>query len=65
MTYLKRQSKYWICDNCADKQGLIAPTWAVTVARGFCCHCDREDKVILTPVIDFADPKTGREAEWE
>lgn len=50
----ERQSTYWICDECADKnQDWKPPQGAITVIKGLCGHCERTDEVILIPVIDY------------
>jgi hypothetical protein len=58
-------SKYWICDACAKKQGLIAPDYAVTMVLGRCGHCKAEKAEFITPVCDFENPKTGRKPVWD
>lgn len=57
-----RASKYWICDTCAKNRGLIGPSWAVTLIKGWCGHCDSSNEQFLTPLPDFNDPKTGKKA---
>lgn len=61
----KRKSKYWICNSCADKQGLKHRGGCGTMIMGLCGHCDRPDETALTPVVDFDDPKSGRKAWFD
>lgn len=50
----KRGDKYWICPDCAVKRGwYVPPDRCNTVILGLCGHCDREDAVPITPVVDF------------
>lgn len=59
----ERQTKYWICADCADAMKWVGPTWAVTVIKGLCGFCERDDEVFLTPVVDFTSSE--REAVWD
>lgn len=61
----ERASKYWTCDACAEKRGLVHPGGCGTVIMGWCGWCDHPNEATLTPVCDFDDPKTGRAAEWD
>jgi hypothetical protein len=63
-SHCERKSKYWICRECAKKQGLVHPGGVGTVIKGLCGWCDSQKEETLTPVIDFDDPKTGRRAVW-
>ena len=59
----ERESKYWICSECAEKKGWTGPDGAVTCIAGLCGHCDRPDQVTLTPVVDFSGP--GKTPIWD
>lgn len=50
-------SKYWICNDCAKNQGLVAPDWPITCIVGSCGHCEKDETVNLTPVHDYSNPK--------
>jgi hypothetical protein len=59
----KRQSTYWICGNCAEEKKWEPPQWPVTVIKGLCGHCDREDEVYLVPTCDCT--KNGKPGVWD
>lgn len=48
-----RKPKYWICQDCADNKNCKLNDHAVTMILGLCGWCDREDKGMLIPVVDF------------
>lgn len=54
---MKRTDKYWICDDCAKKLKWEFPGDGITVIRGLCGYCDREDETFLTPTCDFTKPE--------
>lgn len=49
----ERKDKYWICKDCADKKKWTPPNYNVTVIKGLCGWCEREDEAMLIPVVDF------------
>lgn len=51
-----RKSKYWICEDCAEKKKLIPPDRGVTIIVGLCGHCDCPISTTLTPIIDYRHP---------
>ena len=59
----ERRDKYFICHECSKAKGWTPPKWPVTVTQGLCGHCNRPDKTILTPVVDFSGP--GKKAIWD
>jgi hypothetical protein len=59
----ERTSKYWICNDCAEKKGWKAPEWAVTCTSGLCGWCDSPLEESLTPTVDFSGP--GKKAIWD
>lgn len=52
----ERTGIYWICDECAEKRGLVCDSIGNTVIAGLCGHCDNPDEVTLTPIRDFKKP---------
>lgn len=61
----ERKGKYWICDDCAKLKGWSVLTSVVTVIKGLCGHCDREDEVFLTPVVDYSRPGKRDQAPFD
>lgn len=59
-----RTSKDLICDTCAKAKGWKPTDSCVTVIKGLCGHCEREDETLLTPTCDFKQPGK-REAVWD
>lgn len=59
-----RQDKYWICGDCADSRKWTRTDSNITVIKGLCGHCKREDRVTLIPVVDFNTPK-GSVPIWD
>lgn len=56
----ERKGKYWMCLECAKKKKWKAPEHNVTIIKGLCGHCDREDETTLIPTRDFA-----KALKWE
>lgn len=53
----KPESKYWICDECADVKKLETkyPNGGNTCTEGDCDWCGQ--RRILTPIVDFKGSK--------
>lgn len=60
----ERQSKYWICNECAKKKEWVTPDWPVTAITGLCGWCSRIDDEFLIPTCDYSGPN-GKRAVWD
>jgi transcription elongation factor Elf1 len=57
----KRTPTYWICNDCADKKGLVCKKTGNTVILGLCGHCENPMEIALTPVRDFVRKKNDNQ----
>ncbi len=53
MSEIKRMPKYWICNLCAEKKGLMHHKTGNTKVLSYCGHCDSTEEQALTPIVDL------------